>query len=176
MNCPFCGCRACPSEIRCSRKVQKGTDFFPCPACNCLGAWQFKRKGYIASIQEKEEMRTMDVGTLVANATTRNEILPSKVVGKSCSARLLEARALKTPKFNGLVYTVKVKGVKYAHFVRFDGLDLAFTAQQLKTTETDDWIGKDIKFVTKDGTDAKGKSKKFVNVFAPKMAKKKAKR
>ena len=109
----------------------------------------------------------MNVGTFVENATTRNEILDAKTVGKSAVGRLLEVRALKTPNFNGLIFTVKMKGKKFAHFVRFDGLDLAFTAQQLKSSETDDWIGRDLKFVTKTGTNKKGKLTKFVNVFAP---------
>lgn len=121
----------------------------------------------------------MDVSTFVANATTRNEPIPASVVGNGVLGKILEVRGLKTPDFNGLIMTVKIKGTKYVHFLRYDGLDLVFTAQQLKENDTDEWLGRDLKFVAKPGMDKKGKAKKYVNVYSPakkKATKKKAKR
>lgn len=120
----------------------------------------------------------MDVSTFVTNATTRSEPIPASVVGKGIAGKVLEVKAIKTPNFNGLIMTVKIKGTKYAHFLRYDGLDLVFTAQQLKENDTDEWLGRDVKFVVKSGENAKGKATKYVNVFNPtkKKAAKKAKR
>lgn len=111
----------------------------------------------------------MNVATFVDATSNRNDYLTASVVGKSgCKGRILEVKPVKTPKFYGLFLTVKVKGEKYAYPLSFERFDLGAVAAQVGSNETDDWLGQEIAFVCKKGTNAKGKSTTFVNVARPK--------
>lgn len=111
----------------------------------------------------------MNVSTFVDATSNRNDYLTASVVGKKgCKGRILEVKPVKTPKFNGLFLTVKIKGEKYAYPLSFDRFDLGAVAGQLNSPETDDWLGREISFVCKKGTNAKGKTTTFVNVARPK--------
>lgn len=111
----------------------------------------------------------MNVQSYVEESSNRNDYLTAKEVGKGVSGKILEVKAVKTPKFHGLFLTVKVKGNKYAFPLAFDRFDLGAVAAQIGSSETDDWLGHDVAFVTKKGTKKiSGKFPVFVNVAQPK--------
>lgn len=87
-------------------------------------------------------------------------------------AKVLGVRRVSTANLNGLVLELKAGDKKYAYSVRFDRFDLGAIVGQLGTDETDDWLGKSIKFVVKKGK----KGAKFVNVARAPMPKKVAKK
>lgn len=97
------------------------------------------------------------------------DFLPAKVVGKGTTGKVLAARAVKTPNFNGLFLDVKIGNTKYSYGVSFDRFDLGAICAQMGSEETDDWIGNNLRFITKKG---KKKGQVFVNVAYPKRKKK----
>jgi hypothetical protein len=112
-----------------------------------------------------EESKTMNVGSYMKNTGgDRLEFIKPKDIGKGCSVKILAVREVHTPKtdkskgFDGLFLDVKNGKGKFAMGIKFDSYDLPKIAKQLKSTETDDWIGQSIKVVP---------SGIFVNVAAP---------
>jgi len=117
----------------------------------------------------------MNVGGFVQQQE-QNPYLDAKAIGgKAASGKILEARAVKTPKFNGIFLTVKIGSRKFAYPLSFDRFDIGAVVAQTKSEETDDWIGEKIKFVCKKGKTAgkNGKYPVFVNVLNPKSKGKK---
>jgi hypothetical protein len=94
-------------------------------------------------------------------------------VGSKASGKILEARAVKTPNFGGIFLTVKINGQKYAYPLSFERFDIGAVCDQLGSSETDDWIGETVTFVTKKGKTKNGKRVTFVNVMRPKKQTKK---
>jgi hypothetical protein len=81
------------------------------------------------------------------------------VVGK-----MIACRNINTPKFKGLAMDFKAGNQKFAFLARFDRWDITALANQLKSEETDDWIGENVRFVSKKSS----QGQVFVNVELPK--------
>lgn len=85
-----------------------------------------------------------------------------KVIGK-----VLAVRQVNSPKFKGLGLDLKNGTQKFGFLCGFDRFDIGAIVRQLKSDETDDWIGESIAFITKKGNDGRT----FVNVENPKRKK-----
>lgn len=83
-----------------------------------------------------------------------------KVTGK-----ILAVRQITAPKFKGLALDFKNGTEKFGFLTAFDRFDIGAIIAQLGSEETDDWIGQNLRFVTKK---AKTGNKVFVNVEFPK--------
>src|SRR5216684_888904 len=70
--------------------------------------------------------------------------LSEKQVGKQATATILEAQPLTTSGFDGVVLTVILRNKKYAYPLPFGKVDIKAVCEQLKSTEADEWIGKQI--------------------------------
>lgn len=82
-----------------------------------------------------------------------------RVIGK-----VLAVRQVNSPRFKGLALDMKNGTQKFGFLTGFDRFDIGAIVRQLKSDETDDWIGQTLKFVTKKGS----KGGTFVNVENPK--------
>jgi hypothetical protein len=83
--------------------------------------------------------------------------LSGKQVGKKATATILQQQRIETPDFDGLVLTVKLRNKKYGYFLSFEKrTDVKAICAQLKSTESDDWIGKRVAFVTEKGNRRNG--------------------
>lgn len=101
-----------------------------------------------------------------------NPFITSKDVGKSAKFKVIGVRELHTPPrkaskgkkasagFDGLMVDLKNGTHKYCLPVRFDRFDLGNICDQMKSEDTDDWIGGTLKLVTAKGK----KGGVFVNV------------
>jgi hypothetical protein len=75
--------------------------------------------------------------------------LAEKQIGKRATATILAAQPVETSEFNGILLTVKLRGKKYSYWLSFANKpDVKAICKQLESEENDDWIGKDIVFVT----------------------------
>lgn len=83
------------------------------------------------------------------------------------SAKMIACREVKSPKFEGLAMDFKGTTQKFSFLARFDRWDITALAKQLKSDETDDWIGEIVRFVAKKSS----KGQIFVNVELPKRKK-----
>jgi hypothetical protein len=125
---------------------------------------------------ERKKGESMRVGAYAKDtggSSERLDLLPASVVGKQLKVKVVSVREVDTPKFSGLAVEVKAGSEKYIHLLNFDrrqNWDLVATVAQMGTDETDDWAGKSLIFVTKQG---KKKGTKFVNVSYPQKNKKK---
>jgi len=123
------------------------------------------------SLENTKENQSMNVQGFV-QTQEQNPYLDAKAIAnKAASGKILEARAVKTPKFNGIFLTVKIGSRKFAYPLSFDRFDIGAVVAQTGSAETDDWIGETIKFVCKKGESKKGKKVVFVNVLNPKAKK-----
>src|SRR6266851_1584429 len=94
-----------------------------------------------------------------AVVTNKNEQPPAKYphladkqVGKRATATILAANPIQTSEFNGIVLTVRLRGKKYSYWLSFANKpDVKAICKQLESVESDDWIGKDVAFVTEIG-------------------------
>src|SRR2546427_141656 len=78
--------------------------------------------------------------------------LAEKQVGKRATATILAATPVQISEFKGVLLTVKLRGKKYSYSLSFtDKPDLKAICKQLESTETDDWIGKNVVFATEIG-------------------------
>lgn len=161
----------CPREMNCKRTPQPETDFLPCPSCGCLGTWRFsKRSSFHQALIEGEEQREinkqMNVGAYVQTQNDQLPLIPASVVGKKgISVKIVAVREIKSPTFKGLIIEVKTAKAKYAHLERFEpGFGISAAVAQLGSEDTDDWMGRSLKFVTKK---AKTGKKLFVNIAFP---------
>jgi hypothetical protein len=108
--------------------------------------------------------------------------LAEKQIGKRATATILAAQPVLTSEFSGIVLTVKLRGKKYSYSLSFTNKpDVKAICKQLESDESDDWIGKDIVFVTEIGTRRNryvtavrvlkaGRSKKTRRIVGPKWA------
>jgi hypothetical protein len=106
----------------------------------------------------------------------RPDLLSTADVKRNPSAKIIEvSKIITTENFNGIALTLKHANGRRGYLLAFNRFDLGSVGAQVKSTETDDWIGETIKFVLKKSKDGK---KTFVNVFNPgvKKTKKKAKK
>lgn len=88
----------------------------------------------------------------------------SKVVGK-----MIACRNINKPKFNGLAMDFKQGESKFSFLARFDRYDVPAIIRQLKSEETDDWIGESVTFILRPSKKGGG----FVNAEFPKRKGKK---
>ena len=89
------------------------------------------------------------------------------------SGKVLAVREINTPggkkkkdgtkskPFHGIALDVKVNGTKYGFLTSFDRFDVGAIVKQLGSEESDDWLGRDLKFVSKKGN----KGGIFINVW-----------
>jgi hypothetical protein len=110
----------------------------------------------------------MNVGAYTgSNQTDRLPLLDAKLFGRlqkkgRVTGKILAVREIKSPKFKGLAMDLKTGTAKFSFLTRFDRWDIGNICAQVKSEETDDWLGQMISFVTKKGT-----SGTFVNVERP---------
>jgi len=79
------------------------------------------------------------------------------------TGKMLACSEVKTPKFKGLVLNFKTGTTKYTFLANFDRWDISGICAQLKSEDTDDWIGESVRFVAKKGK----KGGTFINVELP---------
>ena len=79
---------------------------------------------------------------------------------------MISCRQVKSPKFNGLVMDFKNGKAKFSFLASFERWDIAAMARQLRSDETDDWVGQQVRFISRKGK----KGGTFVNVENPKKA------
>ena len=105
----------------------------------------------------------MKVGAYIKDgAGDRLPFIQAKNVGlKGAKVKIIQVRAVSTPKFNGLFLDVKLKDKKYSLPARFDRpIDLGNIVRQMGSDDTDDWPGQSLKLITARGK----KGGMFVNV------------
>jgi hypothetical protein len=131
--------------------------------------WHKGVPGYTPNLYT-EETKQMNVGGYMKDSGgERLPFIKASDVRKGCSVKILAIREVHSPKsptskgFDGLFLDVKNGKGKFAMGVRFDSFDLPNISKQLRSTETDDWIGQSIKLITKKGS----KGGMFVNVAPP---------
>jgi len=101
------------------------------------------------------------------------KVFKKEAKGKAALAgKVLAVREINTPggkkkkngklsrPFHGIALDVKVNGTKYGFLTSFDRFDVGAICRQLKSEDTDDWLGQTIKFVSKKGS----KGGTFINV------------
>src|SRR5271170_3537019 len=75
--------------------------------------------------------------------------LAEKQIGKRATATILAAKIVQTAEFNGILLTVTLRNKKYSYWLSFaNERDGKAICKALDSDESDDWIGKDIVFVT----------------------------
>ena len=85
------------------------------------------------------------------------------------TAKILAVREIKNggkkKDWNGIALDMKCKsGAKYSFLTSLEGYDIGAMIDQMKADDSDDWIGNNMKFITKKG---KTGNKLFVNVWRP---------
>jgi hypothetical protein len=123
-------------------------------------------KDRIKAITQHVKENAMNVAQQVANSGggERPDLITPREVGKGCSVKIIGVSGvITTKKFNGIALTIKKGSDKRGLLLAFDRYDLGAVSAQLGSTETDDWIGEQIKLVTRVGN----KGGKFVNVWNP---------
>jgi hypothetical protein len=93
--------------------------------------------------------------------------ISEKQVGEQATATILEAQHVTASGFDGVVLTVMLRNRKYAYALPFNKVDIKAICKQLDSTETDDWIGKQITFATKKGKIRNGEAATSVTVLRP---------
>src|SRR5262249_30190090 len=83
------------------------------------------------------------------------------VIGK-----MISCRHVTLPKFKGLVMEFKNGTAKFLFFASFERWDIAAIVRQLGSEETEDWVGRQVRFIMRQGQ----KGGTFVNVENPKKA------
>ena len=82
------------------------------------------------------------------------------------TGKMISCRQIATPKFKGLAMEFKSGTVKFAFLASFERWDIAAIARQLGSEETDDWLGKQVRFNIRKGQNGRT----FVNVENPEKA------
>jgi hypothetical protein len=110
----------------------------------------------------------------------RYPYLPEKQIGKRATATILATQPVETAEFNGIVLTVRLRSKKYSYWLSFaNKSDVKAICKQLESDESDDWIAKDVVFVTEIGNrrnryvtavrvSKAGRSKKTRRIVGPK--------
>ena len=114
-------------------------------------------------------MRSRQTKTKECNASPCAEYpyISEKQVGEQATATILEAQHVTASGFDGVVLTVMLRNRKYAYALPFNKVDIKAICKQLDSTETDDWIGKQITFATKKGKIRNGEAATSVTVLRP---------
>lgn len=122
-----------------------------CGKCRGEGVSSLDRKvqASVEATNQYYKENKMNVGHYVTNAFEQHEFVSGKDVGKSCVAKILEVKPVKTPKFDGLFLTLKIGAEKRTLGVSFERFDIGSICKQIKSDETDDWIGENITLITK---------------------------
>ena len=115
----------------------------------------------------------MNIGPYVKNSR-RQERLPlldASLFGKLqkkgvVTGKMISCREVNSPKFKGLVMNFKNGKTKFSFLARFDRWDIGAIVRQLGSEETDDWLGKQVRFIPRKGQ----KGGTFINVENPKKA------
>jgi hypothetical protein len=82
------------------------------------------------------------------------------------TGKMISCRQVNSPKFQGLVMDFKSGPTKFSFLAGFDRWDIAAIVRQLGSEETDDWLGRQVRFIIRKGQ----KGGTFVNVENPKKA------
>src|SRR5262249_44609994 len=82
------------------------------------------------------------------------------------TAKMISCRQITSPKFNGLAMEFKNGTVRFLFLASFDKWDIAAIVSQLGSEETDEWVGRPLRFIMRQGQ----KGKTFVNVEKSKKA------
>ena len=82
------------------------------------------------------------------------------------TGKLISCRQVATPKFKGLAMEFKNRTSKFSFLASFERWDIAAMARQLGSDETDEWVGQQVRFISRKGQ----KGGTFVNVENPKKA------
>jgi hypothetical protein len=125
------------------------------------------------SRQDAERTKTMNVRSYV-NKGARQERLPlldTKLFRKLqkkgvVTAKIISCRPVNTPKFKGLALNLKNETANFSFLASFDRWDIGAIARQLGSEETDDWVGKKVRFIMRKGQ----RGGTFINVENPKKA------
>lgn len=116
----------------------------------------------------------MNVGQYVQGGADRLPLLDAKMFkrlqkGGKVAGKVLAVRQINSPKFQGLALDLKNGVEKFGFLTEFSRFDIGDIVRQLNgSDETDEWIGKTIRFITKKSKDGK---KTFVNVENPRRKK-----
>lgn len=157
LDCVFCG----------SRKFKDFAELSLHVRTKCPGG-----KG-LEKYYRKEDLK-MNIGSHIQEGAIGDylPLLDPKLFKKLqkkgiVTGKMLACRSVNTPKFNGLAMDFKASNRKFSFLARFDRWDVTAIAKQLKSEETDDWIGGNLRFVAKKSS----KGQVFVNVELPKRKK-----
>ena len=82
------------------------------------------------------------------------------------TGRMISCRQVNSPKFKGLVMDFKNGTAKFSYLANFERWDIGAIVRQLGSEETDDWLGKQVRFIPRKGQ----KGGTFINVENPKKA------
>jgi hypothetical protein len=82
------------------------------------------------------------------------------------TGKMISCNQVATPKFKGLAMEFKNGASKFSFLASFERWDIAAMARQLGSDETDDWVGQQVRFISRKGQ----KGGTFVNVENPKKA------
>ena len=115
----------------------------------------------------------MNIGPYVKNSR-RQERLPlldASLFGKLqkkgvVTGKMISCRQVNSPKFEGLVMDFKSGTTKFTFLASFERWDIGALALQLGSEETDNWVGQQVRFITRKGQ----KGGTFINAENPKKA------
>jgi len=82
------------------------------------------------------------------------------------TGKMISCRQVDSPKFKGLVMDFKNRTAKFSFLASFERWDIGAIVRQLGSEETDDWLGKQVRFIPRKGQ----KGGTFINVENPKKA------
>jgi hypothetical protein len=82
------------------------------------------------------------------------------------TGKMISCRQVNSPKFKGLVMNFKNGTTKFSFLASFERWDIGAIVRQLGSEETDDWLGKQVRFIMRKGQ----KGGTFINVENPKKA------
>lgn len=122
--------------------------------------------GYGLPVTQLGGTNDMNVGAYAQQSqAARLPLLDSKLFKRLAkkgrvTAKMIACREIKSPNFKGLAMDFKNGHDKFSFLARFDRFDIPALIGQLKSEETDDWIGANVKFILRPSEKGGG----FVNV------------
>ena len=121
----------------------------------------------------RRRRKTMNVGSYVKNGSQQGRLplldasLFRKLEKKGVvTGKMISCRQVNTPRFKGLVMEFKNGPAKFSYLASFDRWDIGALALQLGSEETNDWVGRQVRFIIHKGQ----KGGTFINVEKPKKA------
>jgi hypothetical protein len=82
------------------------------------------------------------------------------------TGKLISCKKITSPRFDGLAMEFKKGAAKFSFLASFERWDIAAIVRQLGSEETDEWVGRPVRFIMRQGQ----KGGTFVNVENPKKA------